>query len=125
MWPNPSWRRPEGDSGREVSLDESGDDIHGRPLRGKHDVQTGGTPLLSEPDDGRGDAAGHSLGITAATDRHRQVSIFIYDGDYVREEAVPFGRKKLPVAILLVVSLYVRHGGLAQQLVALIHLDAE
>ena len=58
---------PEGNPRREVGLDQASNHIHGRPLGRQHDVDTGSPTLLRQTDDGRRDASGHSLGVSATT----------------------------------------------------------
>jgi hypothetical protein len=44
-------RHLEGDAGRDVGLDQAGDHVHRRPLRGQDQVDAGGARLLRQARD--------------------------------------------------------------------------
>ena len=84
-----------------------------------------GTALLGQPDDGIGDAPGLVLGLASHSSGHGEVSILVDNRNDVRQISMSFGRQEMTVAIFVVVKLDIVHRGLAQELVSLVHLDAE
>ena len=56
---------------------------------------------------------------------HDEVGKFVDNEDYIRQEAVPVFGIKVAVDEFVVVFGYLAHTSLTEQLVALVHLDAE
>src|SRR5690606_16049447 len=61
----------EGETARDVGLDDTGDDVHGGPLRGDHEVDAHRTGHLGDADDGLLDfAARHHHQVVELVDHH-------------------------------------------------------
>ena len=73
-------RDREGDPGGDVRLDHPGDHVHGRPLRGEHEVDADGAGLLREADDRVLDLLRRD---------HHQVGELVDDDEQVRELGSP------------------------------------
>ena len=69
-------RHGERDAGRDVGLDDAGDDVHARPLRGDDEVDADGAGLLGDAGDRLLDVAGR---------HHHQVVELVDDDDDVRQ----------------------------------------
>ena len=69
-------RHGEGHAGRDVGLDDAGDDVDGRPLGGDDQVDADGAGLLGDAGDGLLDVAGGD---------HHQVVELVDDDDDVRQ----------------------------------------
>src|SRR5690606_38234604 len=64
----------EGETARDVGLDDTGDDVHGGPLRGDHEVDPHRTGHLGDADDGLLDfAARHHHQVVELVDHHHDV----------------------------------------------------
>ena len=117
--------RTEGDTGREVRLDQAGNHVHGRTLRSQDYVDTGRTSLLRQSDNGSGDAPGEVPRLGAGPYRHGKVCILIDHRHNIRKELVSLVRTQLAIAVFLVIQLDVVYIRLAQEFVALVHFHAE
>ena len=119
-------RHLEGDAGGDVGLDQPGDHVHARPLRGQDQVNAGGARLLRQ--------AGDQL-LDLLADHHHQVGQFVDDHHHVgqtlqrlrilgreAERVVDELAARLGLVDLLVEACQVAHAHLAHQLVAALHL---
>ena len=108
----------EGNTRWEVRLDEPGDDIGRRALRGDDHVYPRGARLLRQT----GDGLLHLL-----ANGHHQIGELVHDEHDVGHQLVPIQAAKLARAYLLVVLLDVAHGAACrlELAVAVVHLDAE
>ena len=109
---------------REVGAYETGNDICGRTLGGDDHIDAAGAALLGEAHYGGGYASGACLCLRSVH-RHYQVGILVYDHDQIRQEVVSFGREKMAMPVFLIICLDLIDTGLAEQGVAVVHLDAE
>ena len=102
---------------RDVGLDQTCHHVDGRPLRGQHEVDTSGTRLLGDTDDG-------VLHITRSG--HHQIGELVHDGEDVRIRLVDPLRSQrcgdLPRAHLAVEVVDVTNARGLHVLVALLHL---
>ena len=110
-------RRGERQPGRHVGLDQAGDDVDRRPLRGQHQVDARRTGLLGDPHDGVLDVAGRG---------HHQVGELVDDRQDVGVGLVfavaAQRRGDLAGTHLVVEHVDVPHPGGLHVLIALLHL---
>ncbi len=105
-----------GNSGREVGLDDTGNDIDRRTLRSNDQVNTNGARQLGQTRNRRF----HLL-----AGGHNEVGKLVDDQNNVGEVAVAFFRVELAADKFLVVLLDVANHGILQQLVAVVHFDTQ
>ena len=106
----------EGNSGREVGLDDTRNDVDRRTLRGNDQVNTDGARQL-------GQTCNRRFHLLAG--RHNEVGKLVDDQNNVGEVAVAFFRVELAADKFLVVLLDVANHGILQQLVAIVHFDTQ